>query len=84
MLESSLLPKVAAFLTSNVSKRTLAHMITPLVYGADPWRQPQLCDWSCFTLPALSAKGGRLETSKYPKGLVGAYQDSERAELPLC
>ena len=42
MLESSLLPKVAAFFTTNVSIRTLAHMITPLVYGADPWRQHSL------------------------------------------
>ena len=32
-----------------------------------------LRDLSCFTLPALSAKGGSLETSKCPKGLVEAY-----------
>ena len=41
----------------------------------------RLRDRSCFTLPALSAKGGRLETSTCPKGLVGAYQDRERAAL---
>ena len=41
-------------------------------------------DQSCFTLPALSAEGGRLETSTCPKGLVGAYPDHERAVLGLC
>ena len=44
----------------------------------------RLRDRACFTLPALSAKGGRLETSTCPKGLVGAYPDRERAALRRC
>ena len=45
----------------------------PVVYGANTSLRFRLCDQYCFTLPALSAKGVRLETSTYP--------DRERAAL---
>ena len=44
----------------------------------------RLRDRSCLILPALSAKGGSLETSTCPKRLVGACPQHERAALRRC